>query len=375
MEYQDEILCFTGAAVINIAPVPQKEHFYDATGGPFTHSKVNKYLELYTEDGIIGVCPCSGIMELTILPLILTGEKKTFREWMHKVYWACRNFGFDGETAAEVGRLEYILIDILAKRVRMPFHRFLGAVRDSVAVYGSGGSTHLSGRALAAEMEHFLECGYRTVKMKVGTEFGTRLDYDVERVKLVRATIGPDVPLAIDGNHVFSPEGARRFADRVEAYNIAWFEEPVHAYDFAGYCELARDLPIIVAAGESVRNHYLFKPYLEAGVRHFQPTPSTFSGVKEWMMVRDMAADNGLDFSSGGLPLFACPLMATAGEDTMEEFLEVCNQPVLDCMEVTIENRDGRFHIPDLPGLPFRLDVEWLRRKGFLLSHMFYKAF
>ena len=48
MEYQDEILCFTGAAVINIAPVPQKEHFYDATGGPFTHSKVNKYLELYT---------------------------------------------------------------------------------------------------------------------------------------------------------------------------------------------------------------------------------------------------------------------------------------------------------------------------------------
>ena len=76
MEYQDEILCFTGAAVINIAPVPQKEHFYDATGGPFTHSKVNKYLELYTEDGIIGVCPCSGIMELTILPLILTGEKR-----------------------------------------------------------------------------------------------------------------------------------------------------------------------------------------------------------------------------------------------------------------------------------------------------------
>ena len=49
MEYQDEILCFTGAAVINIAPVPQKEHFYDATGGPFTHSKVNKYLELYTD--------------------------------------------------------------------------------------------------------------------------------------------------------------------------------------------------------------------------------------------------------------------------------------------------------------------------------------
>ena len=88
---------------------PRKKPFYDATGGPFTHSKISKYVELYTEDGIKGVCPCSSIMERTILPLIMTGEKKSFGQWMHKVYWSCRNSGFDGETAGEVGKLEYLL--------------------------------------------------------------------------------------------------------------------------------------------------------------------------------------------------------------------------------------------------------------------------
>ena len=189
MKHDGELLKFTDAFIINLAPVPQKEPFYDATGGPFTHSKISKYVELYTEDGIKGVCPCSSIMERTILPLIMTGEKKSFGQWMHKVYWSCRNSGFDGETAGEVGKLEYLLTDILAKRADMPFHRFLGALKDSVTVYGSGGSTHLSGADLAGEMEHFMDCGHKTVKMKVGTDFATKLDCDVERVRLVRETL------------------------------------------------------------------------------------------------------------------------------------------------------------------------------------------
>ena len=81
------------------------------------------------------------------------------------------------------------------------------------------------------------------------------------------------------------------------------------------------------------------------------------------MQVRDMAVRSGIRFSSGGLPLLACPLIATAGDEAMEEFLEVCNQPVLDCMEVTVQRRDGKFYLPDIPGLPFRLDMKWLKKK------------
>lgn len=67
-----------------------------------------------------------------------------------------------------------------------------------------------------------MDCGHKTVKMKVGTDFATKLDYDVERVRLVRETIGPDAELAIDGNHSFTVREALRFADKVQKYNIAW---------------------------------------------------------------------------------------------------------------------------------------------------------
>lgn len=371
-EYGKEKLKFTGAAVWHLAPIPQKVPFYDATGGPFTMTKVNTYLELWEAGGIVGMVPCSSIMEKTILPMILTGEEKTFDEWMRHVYWKCRNNGFDGETAGEYGRLEYVFLDILAKRKNLPLHRFLGAGQDWVTVYGSGGSTHLKGTALAEEMQRFMDFGHQCVKMKVATDFRTRLDEDVERVRVVRETVGPDVELAIDGNHALTADQALRFADRVQKYNIAWFEEPVHAYDFHSYAELCARCPIEIAAGESVRNHYLFQPYLDAGVKHFQPVPSSFAGYREWSLVRDMAAEHGLRFTSGGLPLFSAPFIAAAGRDAMEEFLEPCNQPVLDYMEVTLERRDGKFWIPDIPGLPFRLDFKRLQKEGYLLSKEYF---
>lgn len=43
----------------------------------------------------------------------------------------------------------------------------------------------------------------------------------MERVRLVRETIGPDAELAIDGNHSFTVREALRFADKVQKYNIA----------------------------------------------------------------------------------------------------------------------------------------------------------
>ena len=39
MKHDGELLKFTDAFIINLAPVHRKEPFYDATGGPFTHSK------------------------------------------------------------------------------------------------------------------------------------------------------------------------------------------------------------------------------------------------------------------------------------------------------------------------------------------------
>ena len=369
MEYNKIELRFDRAVVYSLRPIPQKAPFYDATDGPFLYTKIDHLLELYDSDGAVGKIPCSTIMTERILPLVLTGEKKTFGEWMSLVYWKLRNNGLAGETTKEIGRFEYVLLDIVSKKAELPAHRFLGSDREWVDVYGSGGSTHLEGKTLAEEMERFLSFGHKIIKMKVATDFGTKIDRDVERVKLARKTIGPDVGLALDANQAFhTADEAVEFIKRVEEYDIAWFEEPIHSYDFRGYRELAAKCPVPVSLGESFLNHYLFQPMAEAGVKHFQPTASNFGGIEDWLEVNKLAKECGAMISTGGLPMLSTVMIANAGDNAITEFLEPCNQPLVDYMDIRPERKDGRFYFPDCAGLPYRFDLERLEKEGFIIS-------
>lgn len=373
MDYKKSEIKFDRAVVYSLRPIPQKAPFYDATGGPFVDTKIDHLMELYDSDGVAGKIPCSSIMTDRILPLVLTGEKKTFEEWRNLVYWKLRNNGLAGETTKEIGRFEFAMLDIAAKREGLPAHKLLGSDREWVDVYGSGGSTHLEGRELAEEMERFLSFGHKTVKMKVATDFGTRLDRDVERVKLVRKTIGPDVSLALDANQAFNVEQALEFMKRVEEYDIAWYEEPIHSYDFRGYRELTAKCSVPVSLGETFLNHYLFQPMAEAGVKHFQPTASNFGGIEDWLEVNKLAKECGAMISTGGLPMLSTIMIANAGENAIVEFLEPCNQPLVDYMDIRPERRDGRFYFPDCAGLPYRFDMERLEKEGFLVSKEYYR--
>lgn len=373
MEYKNIKLSFERAVIYSLRPIPQKAPFSDATSGPFLYTKIDHLMELYDSDGAVGKIPCSSLMTERILPLVLTGEKKTFEEWMLLLYWKLRNNGLAGETTREIGRFEYALLDIVSKKAGMPAHKFLGSGRDWVDVYGSGGSTHLEGKELAEEMERFLSFGHKIVKMKVATDFGTRLDRDVERVKLVRETIGPDVGLALDANMAFNKTQALEFIKRVEEYDIAWFEEPIHSYDYQGYRELVSECSVPVSLGESFLNHYLFQPMAEAGVKHFQPTASNFGGIEEWLEVNRMAKESGAMISTGGLPMLSTVMIANAGDNAITEFLEPCNQPLVDYMDIRPERRDGRFYFPDCAGLPYRFDLERLEREDFILAKNYYR--
>ena len=62
-EYRQTKLSFSRAVIYGLSPIPQKEVFYDATGGPFTHTKVEFLMELYDKEGIAGVIPCTSLME------------------------------------------------------------------------------------------------------------------------------------------------------------------------------------------------------------------------------------------------------------------------------------------------------------------------
>lgn len=354
---------FVRAELYDCHPLTLPKEFYDSTGGPFTTVPVDSWLVLYNQNGTAGQCPCSGRMR-SLLKTIINGETKTYEEWYHILYWQIRNCGFSSESAVELGRLDLAFHDMLAKEAGLPLHRFFGAERDWANVYASGMGTNLTIDEMVAELQSFIDLGYTTFKMKIASDFGTKLDWDIERIRIVRSMIGPDARLALDANQLWKADEALEFAKRVEHFDIAWFEEPVQSYDMWELAKLTKVCPIPIAMGESPRCYYPMESYVSAGVKQLQPIPSNLSSVEDWMKTRKLAREHGLELTAGGYSHMTASYIASGPEEDMVEYLSPVMKPLCDIMEYYPEERDGKFYLPMEPGISMSPDFKFMEQNG-----------
>jgi L-alanine-DL-glutamate epimerase-like enolase superfamily enzyme len=85
--------------------------------------------------------------------------------------------------------------------------------------------------------------GFRTLKMKVGTDAGT----DVQRVAAVRDAVGPEVAIRLDANQGWTREEAVQVAD----LGVEFVEQPVVADDVEGLAWVRERVGLPVMADES----------------------------------------------------------------------------------------------------------------------------
>ena len=98
--------------------------------------------------------------------------------------------------------------------------------------------------------------GAMAVKMKIG---GESIATDVERVRVVRETVGPNVKLLVDANNAYRSYEAIQMARQIERYDIFWFEEPVAPDDYRGHRKVAEATSIPIATGENEYTRYGFR--------------------------------------------------------------------------------------------------------------------
>ena len=110
--------------------------------------------------------------------------------------------------------------------------------------------------------------------------------------------------------------------------------------------------------GESERSARVFPILVNLGVRHLQPVPTHLAGIQEWMEVRDLATGGGLDFSSGGYSMYTSLLMASATGDYPVEYLYAIMYGLEAYFEVHPIWEKGRFVLPDIEGIPVRVNWE-----------------
>lgn len=371
----DQKLTFSKAVYYNLNPVPVKKPWRDATGGFGSFVPLQGWIEVYDTEGNCGRTFCSSGLLSNALPLVLTGETRTYNEWYDYLYWKFRNFGFQSGQICDLGQFDRIMLEILAEREGKPLHRFLGAAKDWAAIYKGGGSLLSDDDDLVADMVRYVEEGNKTIKFKVGSDWGKNMDRDVRRVELVRKAVGPDIRIAVDGNQVWNVDDALRFADRIRPYRPAWFEEPVHSHDMNAIREFRDRADMKIGFGESMRNYFAFETYAEKGVDHLMPLLGRMSAMGDLLKIRDLAREKGLMFSSGGTVWQNASFGALYNENEPLENHEPMTLPMGECLEVKPTEKDGRLYLlPDLPGSPVRIGLKKLEADGTLESMQIYRA-
>lgn len=355
----ESTLCFIGVQHDVVDPGPLRVPFCDATMGPFERWEMD-WLRLTADDGVEGLGPCA--LHPAIGDVLLTAGPLTLPQWWHKLWWMLRNAGHrNPSTSHFLYGFDMAVRDILAKRAGLSWHRHAGAQRDTVPVYGSGGGTNLPLDDLVAEMAAMAAQGFATLKMKVGKDFGERMDEDVQRVRAVREALGDGIGLAVDANQAWTAHEARTFARRIADLDIAWFEEPVHSADRVALCDLCADCPIPVAMGESECHWLGFRDMLECGVHHLQPAPHQMPGCDRWRDAVAYARQAGPIWSSGGSPYQHAMYIATQ-PDGVVEYLRPIHAQLSTVFAVSPKISDGLIHLPpERPGLP--VSIDWTERE------------
>ncbi|HEU0192955.1 MAG TPA: enolase C-terminal domain-like protein [Gaiellales bacterium] len=255
-----------------------------------------------------GDAACAGLIESILAEVVTGADAMAVPKAWEAMSRALRNAGRPGVGAMAVAAVDTALWDLKARLLELPLATLLGACRDEVPVYGSGGFTSYSDERLAEQLGGWAGQGIPRVKMKIGREPGR----DPHRVSVARDAIGPETALFVDANGALSRKQALGLAEQLTEYGVTWFEEPVSSDDLAGL-RLVRDRApagMEIAAGEY---GYLLRDFhlmLEAGaVDCLQADVSRCQGITGFLRVAALCKARSMELSGHCAPalhLHAC---------------------------------------------------------------------
>ena len=276
----------------------------------------------------------------------------------------------NGMVMEAIAGIDIAIWDVKAKAMGIPVYQALGAARDKVRGYASGGWA--PGDQAEAELGGYATKGFTAAKMRVVGHDGFSIENCVRRVEAARRGIGPNVELMVDAHASLETPVAIRLAKALESYNIAWFEEPVSPDNHAGMAEVRASTRIPIASGEREFSRYGFKSMLDhKAIDIAQPDVARAGGLTEIRRIAALTHAHDIRLAPhawGAGVLFAASIhvaMSAANchilevsQGYMPMMNELFNEPY--------DIRDGYVHAPDRPGLGFTLRADALERFNYV---------
>jgi L-alanine-DL-glutamate epimerase-like enolase superfamily enzyme len=277
---------------------------------------------------------------------------------------ATRNMGRPGIAACAISAVDIALWDLLAKREGRPLFQILGPRRRAAPIYGSGGFTSYSQAELVDQLAGWVAQGIPRVKMKIGTDRGTRPQVDLARVRAAREAIGEAAELFVDANGAYTVKQAVDLAERFRAEaGVTYFEEPVSSDHLDALGFVRRHSRLDVAAGEYGYDPWYFRDMLAAGaIDILQADASRCLGVTGWLKAAELAYAFATPLSAHTVPAVHAHLGCAAQQISHIEYFHTHARIERMLFEGAVDPVRGELAPdPDRPGLglePKRAELE-----------------
>jgi L-alanine-DL-glutamate epimerase-like enolase superfamily enzyme len=324
-------------------------------------------LELGTDQGLVGIgltffggalTPALASAVDTLARLAIGEDPTRVEAIAARLRRAAAGAGPGGILTLALSAVDMACWDLKGKAVGQPVAALLGGLRDRVPTYASGALMRPHPiDYLAKAGPRLRDMGFRQMKMQCGSE--PTVAASVERVRVLREAIGPDVDLMCDINQLWSVTHAVEVGRRVEPYQLYWLEDPVAHDDFAGLARVADALATPIAAGEYHYGIVPFRHLLEArSIDVVMIDLVRVGGITQWMKVAGMAEAFNLPVVSHLLPEIHVHLVAAAPNGLTVEYMPWS----LRLFEETPAIEQGQLVVPAKPGLGLAFDRKALER-------------
>src|SRR5216684_866829 len=278
--------------IVDIRTIPLSyrcDPLYGSAGG-MQARRGGLLVEIETDERVIGIGEAGvgggstrDVIDKQLRPMLIGADPLWIEGLWQKMFARTRQYGRRGIVMQAISGIDIALWDIAGKVAKMPVYQLLGACRDRVEAYASGGF-YQEGKgvdAIAGEAEGYRARGFKGMKMKVGRNPSTQTHLrqlignagfcevepseDIARVAAVRQALGPNAKLMVDVNCAWSPAFAIEMGRAMEPYNLYWIEEPVATDDIDGSAEVARALHTPIAGYETEIGLYGFRELISRG--------------------------------------------------------------------------------------------------------------
>jgi L-alanine-DL-glutamate epimerase-like enolase superfamily enzyme len=324
-------------------------------------------LELGTDQGLVGVgltffggalTPALKAAVDALAGLAVGDDPTQVEAIAAKLRRAAGSSGPGGIFTLALSAIDVACWDLKGKAVGQSVCALLGGLRDRVPTYASGALMRAHPVKYLAEAGPRLAArGFRQMKMQCGSE--PTMAASVERVRVLRDAIGPDVDLMCDINQLWSVSHAIEVGRLVEPHRLYWLEDPVAHDDHAGLARVADALVTPVAAGEYHYGIVPFRHLLEArAIDIVMIDLVRVGGITQWMKVAGMAEAFNLPVVSHLVPEIHVHLVAAIANGLTVEYMPW----TLRLFEETPAIEGGQLAVPKKPGLGLTLDPAAIKR-------------